>query len=227
MDEKAIKNFIKQKPCIPATKGVRLASIGSIILFLPMGLLLIIAAVAFGINDRITVHYYALGTIFVISTVAPTILQKHYANKINSQDNVASTYWLIGTLVSYITGANAIITATALVLNEKLTTLIIMVIVAVLSAFATFFLAIYWCKRRIMHQNGSLELKTVFKHPVVAAAIVMTSISGASAGGRVALAALVLVLINGILFTGLAQTILKLKYAKELSAEECLPKYRL
>ena len=24
MDEKAVKNFIKQKPCIPATKGVKI-----------------------------------------------------------------------------------------------------------------------------------------------------------------------------------------------------------
>ena len=102
-------------------------------------------------------------------------------------------------------------------------TLVGMIIVCVIAAGVSFIVAIHWCKRRILYQNGSLELKQPIMHPVLVTPLIMALVSGASAGGRVA----IVVFIIAILFTGLAQTLLKLKYAKEISAEDCLPKYKL
>lgn len=227
MDEKAVKNFIKEKPCIPAAKGVRVASIGSIALFLPMGLLPIIVMIMFGDNNSIKKYYYALGAVFVICTFVPTILYKHYADRIRSRDNKASTYWLIGTLVSFIVGADTILVAVALLFNERNMTLVAMIIVCAVSAGISYIVATQWCKRRIRHQNGSLALKQPIMNPVLVTPFIMSLVSGASAGGRVGIVAFAISLENAILFTGLAQTMLKLKYAKEISAEDCLPKYKL
>lgn len=227
MDEKAIKNFIKQKPCIPATKGVKIASIGSVILFLPMGLLLILVAILWGNNKDIKIYYYALGAVFAICTFVPTILYKHYADRIKSRDNKASTYWLIGTLISFIIGVDAILVSAALFFNERKMTLVGMIIVCAIAAGISFIVAIQWCKRRILYQNGSLELKQPIMHPVLVTPLIMSLVSGASAGGRLAIVVFIISLENAILITGLAQTLLKLKYAKEISAEDCLPKYKL
>lgn len=91
-------------------------------------------------------------------------------------------------------------------------------------AFTT---AMYWCKRRILYHNGELNLrKKVIDYPPFITPIIMLMISYTSSNMQVGVIAFIISLESAILVTGLAQTVLKLKLAKKLSAEKYLPKYK-
>lgn len=223
MKERNIVHFIKQPPCIPATKGVRIASKGVFLLFLPIASVGVIVSMIYD-NDKTI--YILCEAMLVLALATPIILQKYYADRIASRDNTASTYWLIGTLISLIVAADTALICYGVAFSKSRGIIPMLIIASIIAALVTYFIATYWCRKRITHCDGELNLREkVINHPALITPIIMTVMSYTSSNVQIAMIVFIISFENAILGTGLAQTILKLRLAKAISAEAHLPKY--